>query len=1095
MRAVKGFSVVFTLCCFAMCMMVRCATAQVTTANVVGTVTDSTGAIVPGATVTIQNTGTHETHSVQSDQSGDYTFTFLQPGIYSVTVESRGFRTFQVQAMTLGAGDRTRSDAKLQVGETSQTVQVAATTSVMQTDASTITNVVPSNLVQDVPLNGRNYVSLVQHTVGITVGGANSTTSGTRPDDRRQTSSVSANGQTTNGNNNMVDGMDNNERNAGLIILRPSIDSIQEVRVDTSNMTADTGRTLGAAINVITKAGTNDLHGTFFEFLRNDLLDANDYFAKRASIPRYKYRQNQFGGSLGGPIRKDKTFFFADIEELRIVQGQPTGLLTVPTLFEEQHPGNFSDQLVTNANNVPDPNNPGMFLPVGAPGPIIPVSQQDPVAQKLFALFPAPNVAGTGLVNNYSNSPNKTYNATTVDARIDNHFGNGDSMFVRYSYQPVSSFTPGFLPEVNGVQAGGGSYPGPNQTTSQGAQLHYVHQFSSKLVAEGGFGFSRINLASLPLNYGNNVDAAFGIPNANTDTHSSGLSPIVISGIASGLGDANYVPILDINNVFQENGAVIYTRGAHSIKVGASLIRRQMNFNQYPYAKGEFDFVRGSTLASEVSFIQGNPSTIDRGNPLPNLFGIRMWEPSAYVQDDWRATSRLTVNLGLRWEFYSPQTEVNNNRSNFDLNTLSLVVATPNNRAAGVQPIYTNFAPRLGFAESLGHNMVLRGGFGIVYSPREATFAITPLNQPYYFLVSCNPGSTNSGLQCPAGIGKLSNGPQIPTFGSINPLRGAVYGRAFHYPTSYMEQANLTLQKQFGQTTLTATYIGEFGHHLSATENADNPDPAPGPLPAYRYATQLPLVNALNLYYDVGVSNYNAGEFSVERRYSHGLTLNANYTWAHGLSVSPGTLYGHQWNQYYYGSYGTANTFNVLASYNFPFFNNATGIRKEALGGWAINATAFWDSGSYFTVTNTAHNPALFNIPGQTSDRPNRRPGVDIKANRSNTQWFNLAAFAEQPQGTVGNEGSNILNAPSNRQMDISLGKEFPIHERLNLQFRAEAFNVTNTENFAAPNSGIGSWHTDTNTPNAAVGAVGQLTSTQLGFSPRVYQFALKGSF
>jgi len=1075
MKIIKQFSVTLALCCLALGISgMTPALAQETTANVVGTVTDSTGATIAGAKVTIQNTGTAEARSTQTGPSGDYGFTFLQPGTYSIAVEAAGFQSSRTNGLTLSAGDRTRSDNKLQIGGTSQEVQVTSTVSALQTDSSTVSSVVPDKLVQDVPLDGRNYVTLVQHTLGVTPGGANSTTSGTRPDDRRQTNSVSSNGQSDNANNNMVDGMDNNERNAGLIILRPSIDSIQEVRVDTNNPPAEIGRTTGAAINVITKAGTNTFHGTFFEFLRNDVLDANDYFAKRANRPRYKYKQNQFGGSFSGPIRKDKTFFFADIEELRIVQGQPTGLLTVPSLFEEQNPGNFSDQLVTNANNVPDPNKPGQFLPVGAKGPVIPASQLDPAALKLWALFPAPNVAGSGVVNNYSNSPNRTYYSTTVDSRVDNHFGNGDSMFVRYSYQPVSSFTPGFLPAVNGIQAGGGSYPGPNNTTSQGVQLHYVHAFSSNLVAEAGIGFARLNLASLPLNYGNAVDTAVGIPNGNLDTHSSGLSPIVISGYASGLGDANYVPILDINNVFQENGAVTYTRGAHNIKVGASIIRRQMNFNQYPYAKGEFDFQRGSTLASAASFLQGNPSTIYRGNPQPNFFGLRMWEPSAYVQDDWRASKILTVNMGLRWDYYSPIVEVNNNRSEFDLNTMSLILATPSNRAAGVKPKYKNFAPRFGFALSPGHGFVIRGSYGLIFTPRDGTFAITPLNQPYYFLVSCNPGSTNAGLQCPAGIGKLSQGPQVPTFGSINPLRGTVYGRALDYPTSYIEESNLTIQKSFGETVLTASYVGSFGRHLSESVYPDNPDPTPGALPAYRYAKQFPLVNRLYLFYATAASNYNAGQFSAERRYSHGLTMNANYTWAHGLSNGAGALYGNK--QYDYGPYGTATNFNLLASYNIPFFHGASSLMKETFAGWGLNATAYWRAGAYFTVLNTAHNPALINIPGQTSDRPNRRPGVDIKAGRSNTQWFNLAAFGEQPQGTVGNEGPNILRAPPTRQLDASLTKNFPIWERVNVQFRAEAFNVTNTENFAAPNASIGGWLPD-NTPNPAVGGVGQLTS------------------
>jgi hypothetical protein len=1093
MRKAKYYLVAAALFCLVIFTMAGGhAFGQVTTADVIGTVTDSSGAMLSGAKITIQNTETGESHNTQTGQSGDFAFTFLQPGVYSLTVEAAGFETSKVTGMTLSAGDHTRSDAKMQVGMTTQAVEVTAVVSALQTDSSSVSNVIPEKIVQDIPLDGRNYIILVQHALGVTPGSANSTTSGTRPDDRRQTGSISSNGQSDNANNNMVDGMDNNERNIGAIILRPSIDSIQEVRVDTDNLPAELGRTTGAAINVITKAGTNSLHGTFYEFLRNTVFDANDYFAKRANVPRYKYNQNQFGGSLSGAIHKDKAFYFADIEELRLIQGQPTGLITVPTLFEEQNPGNFSDQTVTNKNNVPDPAHPGQFLPVGAPGPIIPVSQLSPVTLKLWSLFPAPNVAGAGITNNYSNSPTKTYFSTTVDSRVDYHFHNGDSTFVRYSYQPISSVTPGYLPEVDGVLPGGGSYPGPNKTTSQGVQLHYVHSFSTTIVAEAGIGFARLNLATEPLNYGHAVDTAFGIPNGNLDTHSSGLSPIVISGYASGLGDANYVPIFDINNVFQETGAVNFTFGAHNIKVGGAIVRRQMNYVQYPYAKGEFDFAYGSTLASADHFLQGTPSTIYRGNPQPNFFGLRMWEPSAYAQDNWRATKTLTLNLGLRWDFYSPITEAHNNRSEFDLNTLRLIVATPSNPAASVQPKYFDYAPRFGFALAAGPGLVVRGGYGIVFTPRDGTFAITPLNQPYYFLVSCNPGSTNTGLACPAGLGNIAAGPQVPTFGSINPLRGTVYGRQLDYKTSYIEEANLTVQKAFGQTVLTASYVGSFGRHLSASVYPDNPDPAPGPLPAYRYAQEFPLVNKLYLFYSTAFSNYNSGQFSAERRYSHGLTMNANFTWAHGLSDGAGALYGDP--LYDYGPYGTAHNFNLLGVYTIPSIHSGNGIEKAALSGWALNASAYWRAGAYYTVMDTAYNPALINIPGQTSDRPNRVPGVNINAGRSKSVGFNLAAFAAQPQGTVGNEGAGILRAPPTRQLDTSLSKEIPIHERLTLQFRAEAFNVTNTENFAAPNANIAGWLPN-NTPNPAVGGPGLITSTLLGVSPRVFQFALKGTF
>jgi hypothetical protein len=1073
------------ICCFTMCFVLGGrATAQVTTADMVGTVTDSSGAIVPNAKVTIDNLGTHEVHSAQTAGSGDFTFNFLQPGTYSVTVEATGFQTFKISALTIGAGDRARADAKLQVGQETQTVQVTAAASALQTDSATVGSVVSNRTVQDVPLDGRNYVALVQNTMGINNGPPNQGSSGTRPDDRRQTNEVSANGQPDDVNNNMVDGMDNNERNKGLIMIRPSIEAIQDVRVDTSVASAENGRSGGAVINVITRAGTNAFHGSLYEFLRNDKLDANDYFANQAGVPRAEYRQNQFGGSVGGPIRKNKDFFFADAEELRIVQGMPTGLITVPTLYEEQHPGDLSDQ----------------------GGPVIPASQLDPVALNYWALFPAPNVPTTGVVNNYSASPLRTQNATTVDARVDHHFSNGDSMFGRYSWNPVSTFTPGFLPEKNGVQPGGGSFPGPNATTGQGTQVHYIHTFAPNLVMELGMGYSRINLKSLPLNYGNNVGQSFGLPNSNISQNTSGLAPISVTAFTSSAsgqetyGDSEYLPLLDVNNVFQWNGAVTYTRGSHNIKMGAGLIRRQMQYNQYDFGQGLFSF-SGTPLASEINFLQGNATTLQRSMPEWNFFGLRWWEPDVFIQDDWRATNWLTLNLGFRWDYFSPESEAHNHRSNFDLATLSMIVATPSDPTAGVKGYYKNFAPRIGFAASR-HNTVLRGGFGLIYYSMEQVWAITLINQPNFYSFTCQPASTTSGLTCPAGIGKLSGGVPLPQFGSINPLSGEVYEKTPNYPTSYMEQANLALQRQFGQTTVTAAWVGNFGRRVSAALFPNLPAPQPGPTPNYRYAAQLPGVNIIYQIPAAGSSNYNAGQFMVERRYSNGLVINGNYTLAHGLdntsqngSPEVGELYGNMRYDYGNSDFDIRNRFNLLANYTLPFFANATGIKRQLLAGWSINSLAYWESGLPFMVYDTAYPTALINLPGITSDRPNRVPGQSYKlANHSVHEWFNTQAFEQQPQGTPGNAGRNQVYAPPTRELDASILKDFPIRESLRLQFRAEAFNVTNTENFGAPAANIGGWNAATNTPTNA-GGLGQITSTILGVNPRVFQFALKVTY
>ncbi len=343
--------------------------AQNTTADVVGTATDVTGAVIPNATVELTDVNTHEKRTAQSGSNGEYTFTLLKPSTYSLSVTAPGFKSFQITAFNIAAGDRAREDAHLNAGSAGETVTVEATTPALRTDSSALITTVTEKATQELPLNGRNFINLVQVTPGATEGLNNGLASGNRPDDRRQTSSVSVNGQADMMNNQTIDGIDNNERVIGSIGLRPSVDSIQEVSVQTNVFTAEVGRAAGAIVNVITKSGTNSLHGTAYEFFRNDKLNANP-FKFGANIPKPKFRQNQFGGSLGGPIIKDRTFFFADYEGLNIVRNQNPTTTTVPTLFERQNPGNFSDNPAVNT--------------------VVAPANFDKVGLQYFNLFPLP---------------------------------------------------------------------------------------------------------------------------------------------------------------------------------------------------------------------------------------------------------------------------------------------------------------------------------------------------------------------------------------------------------------------------------------------------------------------------------------------------------------------------------------------------------------------------------------------------------------------------------------------------------------------------------------------------------------------------------
>lgn len=431
-------------------------------------------------------------------------------------------------------------------------------------------------------------------------------------------------------------------------------DAIAEVKVDTNVYNAEIGRNAGAVVNIITKSGTNQYHGSAYEFFRNDIFDARDFFAKVGVTKKPEYRQNQFGGSIGGPIVKDKTFFFADVEDLRIIQGLSSGLKTVPTLYEEQHPGDFSD----------------------INGPVVPSASLDPVGLAYFKLFPTPNIPGAGVVNNFESAPNETQYALSLDGRIDQHFRNGDLLSGRYTYNNVHTTIPTPFPEVSidgaNVLPGGGSfgYFGPSITKAHGFQLNYVHVFSPSLLLESKAGYSRIDIDTVNPNTGN-ISSTFGLINVNTPIapETGGLMPVGFNtGGYTGLGDSPYIPILDVNNTFQYMGALTYTRGAHNIKMGAGIIRRQLNYFQSPYPLGYVHF-SNKTGNSLEDMLTGMAFGYQRGNLLIKP-GYRGWEPDEYMQDDWRINRGLTLNLGVRYEISTAFTEAHNRYANFDYPTL-----------------------------------------------------------------------------------------------------------------------------------------------------------------------------------------------------------------------------------------------------------------------------------------------------------------------------------------------------------------------------------------------------------------------------------------
>lgn len=1107
----------FAVICFVVCasFVDRPAHAQLTTGTVVGTVTDTSGAVIPGAKVTLTNLGTGVSSAFTTNGTGDYTFNSLIPGQYSIRIEAKSFKRTLIPTFALAAGDRLRENATMEPGSQQETVEVTSSEPLLQTDSASVQSTVTEESVQNLPLNGRNYINLVQVQPGVNEGQPGAISSGGRPDDRRQTSTVVANGQSDLFNNELIDGMDNNEREQGFIGVRPSIDAIAEVQVQTNDFPAEIGRSAGAVVNIITKSGTDHFHGSVYEYFRNDIFDARDWFAKVGKTKKPEYRQNQFGGSIGGPIIRKKAFFFGDVEDNRVIQGL-TGTVTVPTLYEEQNPGDFSD--------------------IG--GPKV-TTGLDPIGEAYFSMYPPPT--NSGIVNNYTSVVSQPQTTFTTDGRIDYHFNNGDVLFGRYSYNNIDTKTPGWFPQVNvagaNIKPSGNlnGFPGESIAKVHGVALSYTHVFTPNLAMELKTGYTRIAIDTQNLNAGFDASSAIGLPNANTPLapNTSGLMPISPTGYAA-LGDSYFTPIIDTNNTFEYMGSLTYTHGRHNIKGGAQIIRRQLNYFQSSFPLG-FTLFFGVTGNALEDLLTGTPGGYLRGDLLISP-GYRAWEEGYYLQDDWRVNSKLTLNLGLRYDVYTPITEAHNRYSNFLYPTLTLVTGNQDPHI-GIETNYKDFAPRFGFSESITPKTVLRGGYGISYYPLDTQTRIQNANPPYSFAATCIP--------C---FGWWPNLPD-PTPSSTTDLSGSLNYNASDLNTGYVQQFNLMLQRQFGANVLTVGGVGELGRHALFDSTANYPVPSgpypddaatgPSATPPLLTAASLPNVSTIGLFNGGATSNYYALQATFDRRFTNGLAFNANYTWAHDLTdgyigSNFGTVTGLLPSNPHY-DYGNAGVdirhrFATTWTYALPFGENAQGAPKMLLGGWTANMLLFWQTGQVFTVSDGfTGNPtglAQINLPTVTSDRPSMVTDQSYKSGKSGlngTSYLNLNAFTPQEAGTPGNEANGQSFGPHTRRADFSLFKNFTLPEKMTLQFRAEVYNISNTPNFAPPASSITGWTEGSghdylhpieagdnptfcsasdkgctavgllpgDKPTTA-GGFGSISSTVMNINPRQFQFALK---
>jgi hypothetical protein len=1074
--------------------------AQSDAARLQGVLTDSSGAVVPDASVKVTDPATNRVLQTSSGAtSGAWSFLTLPPGNYQLEISKTGFKTIR-QDVTLQVAQVANVNFTMEPGAVSEEVTVSGAAALVDSASSDIGLTVETQQIENLPLNGHNFTQLATLIPGVSRGNPTNAATGQHNDAetfRYGTSGGAAlvvNGARPQANNFMLDGLDNNESLVNTIVFFPPTEAIQEFKVQTSIAPAEYGRAGGGVVNTTLKSGTNEIHGSAFEYLRNSQLDARPTFASTIS----PFKRNQFGGTIGAPIKKNKIFVFGDYQGFRQSTPVSVDFASVPTSLMRQ--GNFSELLNPSQSGLPQPiviNN----LQTGQPfaGNIIPASLQNPVGLKYLNAYPQPNVSGK-VEQNYTIQRQQVQNFDDFDIRGDWLATEKDQVFMRFSYAQDPEVTSTRLP---GLPAGFGS--GAQFNDDRGAAIGYTHVFGPSLLSDLRLGFQRTFLGYTPPYDNVPLSANLGIPNANTSPLLGGGA--LIGGYNSQLEyTGDYGPYLVPENTYQVAETISATRGNHSLKFGVNIIRRQVNLFRPLAGKGYFFLYGngagpGSTGYETADILAGFVNNYQIGPPY-GMVGTRSWENGIYVQDDWRATRRLTLNLGLRWDILTPPSETFGRQSNFNIVTGALQVASGGGDAQANTDWHT-FAPRVGFAYDVNGNgkTVVRGGYGIFYFlDRGGISNQLAQNPPFSGVSQYNYSDgyriTLSG-QAPQGSNNwLAATGQLPlgNFNGLNlahPQNVNVLADLRNNRPSYMEQWNIQVQREvMNNTVFSIGYVGAGGHHLFDYYNR-NDQLFNQPNGARLY----PGLGNVTVEESRGNSIYNALQAELTRRFSKGLQFTASYTFsrsiddgggafgtgANGTNTNPAD-FQHIFLDRGLSDMDVRNRFVLSGVYQLPFGKGrqfANGLNRAAdalIGGWQLNGILSISSGLPFNLST----------PGS----PGGRPDVvgNLTMNPGNTlQYFNTKAVAPVPliNGVLthpGTLGRNVLIGPGIRTLDVSLFKNFAITERIKFEFRAEAFNIANHPQFSNPGTDI------------SAGNFGQITGTLLS-SERQIQFGARVFF
>ncbi|MDX1982835.1 MAG: carboxypeptidase-like regulatory domain-containing protein [Bryobacteraceae bacterium] len=1080
-----------------------------------GLIIDPSGAAVPDVTVRAVNVATGVATTVKSNERGLYSAPFLPQGTYRITAEKEGFSPVTRDNLKLDVEQTARLDFELKVGSVAETVEVSAAAVLLESETTAVGQVIENKRIVEMPLNLRNYLELAKFAVGVLPGRTLGRGSRTGGEDGTEGGFVAL-GQHAYQTNVLLDGVDNSSRASGGPLgfqaqaVKPPVDAVAEFKVVTNNNSAEYGYRVGGKVLVSTRSGTNAIHGSLYEFLRNEKFDGANFFANRSGARKPTLRQNQFGGTIGGPVIKNRTFYFFSYQGTRIRRGR-SFLATVPS--ESARNGDFSRE---------GPRRDSIFDPLTTTGtgaavvrqPFanarIPASRFDPVVVPIAANYPLPNIAGREfLPNNHFFAPTDVDDSNQYDIRVDHNLSDKDRIFGRWSIRRDNKLQNGPLPQS--AQGGGLGQtidlPGDNWVGS------WTRSISPTVYNEARFGYTHFPTRFDILDT-ENLNKKYGIKGAPGDGFNDGLD----HGLArftpadyGEIGSRSFWPNNNFLDNIQFNDNLLIQRGSHAIKAGMEY-RRSMVFREASrFRRGQFAFNRIFTVqnpnvaASRAATGNGFADMLmgmASGTTVGNQNGEDIYNPywGFYLLDDWKISRNLTLNIGVRWEFFHPGyfpfgeklgrggvsrflTEFNVAPSDARYETF---VRPSGARDCGCTQDLNNFAPRIGLAYKLNDRTVLRSGFGLFYGEADNTGSesarfgnITPdfteVNLPTFDNITPSTLVRNGfvPVQLPAATPVANTGLLVSKDA---------------YPNQYVSQWFFDIQREFGDMIFAVGYQGAKGTQLFASRNINNGGPHPS-IPEVRRRVR-PTWSGVSLR-DTGANSlYNAMTAKAEKRFSKGLTFVTSYTWSKNIDQANENL-----NE---GASGRASEYNLSAerglsdldrrhnfvtsfTYELPFGRgrgmgaNWNAVADAVLGGWQVGGILSLRSGFPFDIS----------YPGDPQNSGTRNRGNRIASgkleDRTIDRWFDQFAFVASDPGVIGNTGRNILTGPNSRNFDLILGKRFTMPwEGHAIQFRMESFNLTNTPTFGQPNSGLRG-------PATA-------TITQAD-EPRRIQFALKYTF